>query len=104
MKKLIRDRIPELAAASGRQLNIRVADETEFKALLREKLIEEALEVKGATDTELVEELADVLEVLAALCKAHGLEESVFEVGKKKAEERGVFDKRIVLEPEAKDV
>jgi predicted house-cleaning noncanonical NTP pyrophosphatase (MazG superfamily) len=39
--KLVRDRIPQIIQASGKNACIRKADEAEYKHLLRQKLLEE---------------------------------------------------------------
>jgi predicted house-cleaning noncanonical NTP pyrophosphatase (MazG superfamily) len=99
MNKLIRDKIPQMVLDKERRtMPIRIADEAEYLTLLKQKLVEEANEVLTASPASLLEELADVLEVFAALCKAHGMDDSVFEARKKKFDERGGFDSRIVLE------
>lgn len=99
MNKLIRDKIPQMVLDKERRtMPIRIADEAEYLVLLKQKLVEEANEVLTANPANLLEELADVLEVFAAVCKAHGMEDSVFEARKKKFDERGGFDSRIVLE------
>jgi predicted house-cleaning noncanonical NTP pyrophosphatase (MazG superfamily) len=100
MKKLIRDKLPDLVfAKEGRSMDVYIEPSNEvYIQLLKLKLIEEATEVREATSHEhLVEELADVLEVLKALCEAVGAEESVFEAREKKFNERGGFEKKIVL-------
>lgn len=63
-EKLVRDGIPAKLAAKGIPYEQRVANDEEYRAALIEKLREEAEEfaVDGAP-----EELADVLEVIAAL-------------------------------------
>jgi predicted house-cleaning noncanonical NTP pyrophosphatase (MazG superfamily) len=97
--KLIRDRIPEIAAARGQQLTVHVAGTNEMTGLLYEKLDEEALEVSEvASDEELLEELADVLEVLHALTRFHGWTLDDLEAARiRKHQERGGFDRRLVL-------
>ena len=57
------------------------------------------LVAQAAPDGKLLPELADVLEVLQALARAHDMswEDVVSEAGRKRAE-RGGFDKRIFLE------
>jgi predicted house-cleaning noncanonical NTP pyrophosphatase (MazG superfamily) len=65
--KLIRDGIPEFAAAGGMPLSFHLASPTGRVALLRDKLIEEANEFLAAGPGERAEELADLLEVIAAL-------------------------------------
>jgi predicted house-cleaning noncanonical NTP pyrophosphatase (MazG superfamily) len=97
--KLVRDRIPEIIEADGGQPVTRVLDDAGYEVALRAKLIEESREAQAATDGELLPELADVLEVLQALAKAHDMrwEDVVSEAARKRAE-RGGFDKRIFLE------
>jgi predicted house-cleaning noncanonical NTP pyrophosphatase (MazG superfamily) len=97
--KLVRDQMPAIIAAAGRQPVTRVLDHAGYEAALRAKLLEEAHEAQAAPDGELASELADVLEVLKALAAAHDMswEEVVSEAGRKRAE-RGGFDNRIFLE------
>lgn len=100
-EKLIRDKIPELAAARGEVLDVRVADEGEMYDLLVDKLVEEAAELRAArTDAEKDDELADVVEVVLALARARGRRD-VYTLGMHKYGERGGFRKRLVLREEA---
>jgi predicted house-cleaning noncanonical NTP pyrophosphatase (MazG superfamily) len=99
MGKLVRDRIPEIIEASGRIALVRQLTDSEFERALRLKLVEEATEAREASDSELVTELADVLEVFLALASVHGLTlESIEEARQKKEFERGNFGKRFFLE------
>lgn len=96
--KLVRDRIPEIIRAAGKVPVIRtVADADELKRRLIDKLFEEIQEYK---DSEKIEEIADLLEVLQALVEhVHGLKwEDVRKIQGRKWEERGGFDAGIVLE------
>ena len=68
----------------------------EYKEELIKKLIEESSEFAEAKTEE---ELADVLEVVLAL-KNLPEYSNVDEVRKKKVEERGAFDERIILKGE----
>ncbi len=97
--KLVRDQIPEIIAAAGRQPVTRVLDQAGYQAALRTKLLEEAHEAQAAPDGQLASELAYVLEVLKALAAAHDMswEDVVLEADRKRAE-RGSFGKRIFLE------
>lgn len=68
--KLVRDRIPELYPDGS---YIKCDDETR-KIMLKLKLAEEVGEVLSAVGAhELAEELADVLEVVAALAHTYGI-------------------------------
>jgi predicted house-cleaning noncanonical NTP pyrophosphatase (MazG superfamily) len=97
--KLVRDQIPDIIAAAGSQPSTRVLDHASYRSALRSKLLEEAREAEAAPDDQLASELADVLEVLRALAKAHDMEWEDIEVqAKRKRAERGGFDRRIFLE------
>ena len=67
-EKLIRDRIPAIAAAEGRALAVRTAGPEEMARLLGLKLVEEAHEALGALGAgrtpELLDELADLQTVI----------------------------------------
>lgn len=94
--KLVRDKIPEIIAAKGQSYKIHTATPEEYRVKLIEKLGEEVAEF---TKEPSVEELADIMEVVQAL--AFLLESTPAEVEKlraQKAEERGGFKKRIILE------
>ncbi|KOU50544.1 hypothetical protein ADK55_18550 [Streptomyces sp. WM4235] len=97
--KLIRDRIPEIAAARGQQLQVHTAGTNEMVSLLLDKLDEEALEVsEAASNEELLGELADVLEVVHALTRLNGWTLDDLEAARtRKHQERGGFDGQLVL-------
>jgi predicted house-cleaning noncanonical NTP pyrophosphatase (MazG superfamily) len=95
--KLIRDNLPDIMRSHGDEPDIRIASETEYRGLLRDKLIEEAREVAVASDADTPEEMADVLEVVMAIAATLGLTMDELErVRAAKAAERGGFSKRIV--------
>lgn len=96
--KLARDRIPEICRKSNFKATFYVADETEYRQRLRDKLQEEVTEY--LTDTT-VEELADIMEVVYALAQLHDISVDQLEaVRKKKAQERGAFEKRLIIQYE----
>jgi predicted house-cleaning noncanonical NTP pyrophosphatase (MazG superfamily) len=97
--KLVRDHIPAILAQLGRQSRTRQLDPDEFRAVLREKLLEEAAECAAAESTkDIAEECADVLEVIAALAAASGISwDEVTAVRVQKARERGAFRDRLLL-------
>jgi predicted house-cleaning noncanonical NTP pyrophosphatase (MazG superfamily) len=96
-EKLIRDKIPELAAVRGEVLDVRVASEEEMSGLLESKLVEEALELRGAkTQAEKEDELADVIEVVLAIVRSRG-HIGVYSLGIEKHQQNGGFAKRLVL-------
>ncbi len=94
--KLVRDKIPEIIRADGREPVVHSADAEEYRMRLRAKLEEEVAEFLR---DENVEELADILEVLHALAKQVGADKDELEmVREKKFQKRGGFEKRIVLD------
>lgn len=98
--KLVRDRIPELIRAGGGEPRTRVLLDAEYDTALRDKLVEEAEEVRAATDaTEILAEAADVYEVLLALTDRIGVGlDAVAEAANLKRLERGAFNDRLWLE------
>lgn len=72
--KLIRDKIPDFLNSRDIQFSKRVMEQDEFIQRLKNKLMEESKEVVDASSQdELVEEIADVLEVLHTLLKVNNL-------------------------------
>lgn len=95
--KLVRDKIPTICEAAGEvpSFHIIKSDAQYLKALC-DKLIEEAKEVQ---ETPVVEELADVLEVIFSIGKMQGYTPAQIERARQeKAEKRGGFEDRIFLE------
>ncbi len=93
--KLVRDRIPEIIAASGKTCVCRVLPEEEYLERLDEKLNEELAEYQ---ESKSLEELADLLEVIRAVTVARGYTlEQLETVRAKKAQERGGFRDRVFL-------
>ena len=97
MAKLVRDRIPQIMLDKGGDPHISFAKtDDEYLKLLKDKLREEAAEYAGSGKPE---ELADILEVVEAICRLKGYRKMDIEAIKNsKAMERGKFDKRIILE------
>ncbi len=94
--KLVRDLIPEVIKAKGQVAVIHMADEAEYRLKLHEKLGEECQEFLSEP---CVEEVADILEVVQAICVLHGWSfDQVQLTRQKKLLERGGFTKRIILD------
>ena len=90
--KLVRDRIPEIIAAAGRQPVVRRLGRAELRPALLAKLAEESAELAAAEGDDVVGELADVLEVVRALAAEAGVDwATVEEAASAKATERGAF-------------
>jgi predicted house-cleaning noncanonical NTP pyrophosphatase (MazG superfamily) len=95
--KLVRDKIPQIIRAEGGEPVVRIAEAGEYRELLRAKLVEEAGEVATADDAHVLEELADVLEVVLALAADLGLDAGGLEkLRAAKAADRGSFTERMV--------
>ncbi len=76
-EKLVRDRIPDIIRAEGREPDIKELTGRALTEALREKLAEEHAEFLGAKDAQArLEELADILEVVLALAEREGLSEA----------------------------
>lgn len=95
--KLIRDKMPEILSSKNIKFSTRQMDDAEFLMRLKNKLVEEAQEVCAAkSDKELLEELADVSEVLITLAQLSGI--SLDEIEKARIQKRsakGGFDQRV---------
>jgi predicted house-cleaning noncanonical NTP pyrophosphatase (MazG superfamily) len=99
-RKLVRDLIPEIIRANGDIPHTRTLRGTEYKKALRAKLLEEATEcTKAKSRSRLIDELADIQEVMLALYKEFAITcEEVTKTARKKRKQRGGFTKRIFLE------
>jgi predicted house-cleaning noncanonical NTP pyrophosphatase (MazG superfamily) len=98
--KLVRDRIPELAAANGQPAGFHQADPEEFGRRLRAKLLEESQEAATASSAGLLEELGDVLQVLYALATEAGYAAAEIECARaRKARTHGAYTRRILWHP-----
>lgn len=97
VEKLIRDKLPAIMRAQGLAVFDRRLDDDAFRASLREKIVEEALEAQtAASRDDLLGELADLTEVILALAAAEGLTPADIETSRlAKREERGGFDHRV---------
>jgi predicted house-cleaning noncanonical NTP pyrophosphatase (MazG superfamily) len=99
--KLVRDRIPELATATGHPGSFhQAATDAEYTLWLRAKLLEEAQEAATATPAGLVEELGDVLQVLYALAELAGAAAADIECARvRKARTHGTYTRRLIWQP-----
>ena len=94
--KLVRDRIPQIIADSGKTCVTRTLDHAEYISALDAKLAEELAEYHADGS---MEELADLLEVMMAVAAARGHDFAEVEaIRQRKAAQRGGFAERIWLE------
>lgn len=94
--KLVRDNIPDIIQKEGDEVTTHIAEGEEFYIKLKEKLLEEVAEFVG---DETIEEFADMVEVMYAICDEKGWDKKDIEkIRKEKAQKRGSFSKKIILE------
>ncbi|MDP1629559.1 MAG: nucleoside triphosphate pyrophosphohydrolase [bacterium] len=94
--KLVRDKIPEIIKKKGGKPVIHIAGGKEYWQKLKEKLREE---IEEFDKEETIEEMADILEVVAAICGFKKFSKrKLAAVKKQKAKEKGRFKKKIILE------
>lgn len=97
--KLVRDKIPVRIQTQGERVVAINLPERELLDVLKAKVVEEAMEVLSAPSAELLqEEMADVLEVLIALCRVGGGSLKRLErLAAKKRRKVGGFGKGLML-------
>lgn len=93
--KLVRDRVPDIIFSSGNTPLTTVLSKQEFEESLKRKLAEETQEF---LESEEVEELVDIFQVILAILDEKGISVEEFESRrKKKALEKGEFKQRLFL-------
>ena len=96
LPKLVRDKIPEIIAESGRGCKYHIAGKHEMNHLLFEKLKEECAEF---AETPGLEEAVDIYEVFLGILNHWNIDFiSVVNHSYYKRDERGGFNNRVVLE------
>lgn len=99
--KLIRDRIPAIIEASGRNRVTEILSDEDYLRMLDAKLDEELAEYHKGQN---IEELADLMEVIYAAAIARGYTlEQLEQIRTEKAAERGGFMKKILLKAVVED-
>lgn len=94
--KLVRDKIPEIISNSGSLPLYHYATSEEYYRLLCKKLIEEISEF---IESDSLEELADICEVVESILKYKGVTHGIFkEIVENKRNKNGSFNDRIILE------
>lgn len=97
--KLVRDNIPQIIRSKGEEPVVRELSEQEYLRELKKKLLEESSEIVEAEGCDMLEELADLMEVAKALASTMGKSiNDIMEIAECKARKRGAFDKKIFLE------
>lgn len=96
----MRDKIPNIIRTNGEKPVTTRLSQAAFQKELRTKLLEEVVEFCEAQEKdEMVSELADIQEVVAALCDVEKISpKDVTKAMRKKRESHGAFAQRIFLE------
>lgn len=93
--KLVRNRILELIEAQNESPEYIILDDESYEKMLEEKLDEE---VREYHHDKTIEELADILEVVIALCESRGFsKEELIKIYQNKHQEKGGFYDKIYL-------
>jgi len=97
--KLIRDNIPSIIEKDDKTCVITVLDDDQFLIELKGKLVEESKEVVAAnTRDELINEIADIQEIVDKLKDIYTINQEEIEIVQlKKALKNGKFDKKLFL-------
>lgn len=94
--KLVRDKIPEIIEADSRRPITHIANDNEYRTMLKKKLLEE---VDEFLEDESPEEMADILEVIKAIIKYKTYNAlQIEEIRNKKESERWWFYNRVILD------
>ena len=98
--KLVRDNIPSIIENNGEIAITRILNDEEFKNELYKKLLEEVNEVLSSQNKEeILEELADVLEILKSIAELNNKTiDDVIDIANQKRLKKGGFTKKIFLE------
>jgi predicted house-cleaning noncanonical NTP pyrophosphatase (MazG superfamily) len=100
--KLVRDKIPQIIEDGGKNCHYELLTPEKYLEALAEKLLEEAQEtaiaLKSSDPDALVNELADLYEVIDSILLLQKIDTTeVILNQKQKREERGSFQKRLKL-------
>ena len=96
MGKLVRDRIPEIIRQSGRTSHVTTVDEQTYRKALHDKLLEERKPPSyGWHSAAVIDEFADVFEVVVALAATYDVTlDTITKAARRKRAERGGFEMR----------
>ena len=94
--KLVRDKIPKIIKENNQLPKTHTANQKEYEQKLKDKLREEVEEFLEDSNEE---ELADILEVIYAICDLYEFDISeIDKIRKNKADKRGAFKQKIILD------
>ena len=97
--KLVRDKIPINIESKGERARTIKIPSSDLLQFIKEKAIEEALEFYfEVKEDKIIEELADIYEVIRAACKIFGTPiDEVVKIADNKSEKKGGFESGVVL-------
>lgn len=99
--KLVRDKIPEIIAKDNRKPITTILNNKDYLIELNRKIQEE---VKEYLESNSIEELADIVEVIYGILEVKNISIEEFEnVRKSKVQKRGAFKEKIFLEKVIED-
>jgi predicted house-cleaning noncanonical NTP pyrophosphatase (MazG superfamily) len=98
-RKLIRDKIPEIIKASGNEGKVTTLSNKKFEKELKKKLVEESKELANVSKKkDILNELADVLELVKSVAESHKIRfKTIEKFQKEKRIKRGGFKKKLFL-------
>ena len=95
LPKLVRDKIPDIIRASGKECEIEILSSKEYIKALDAKLDEEVAEYH---EDHSLEEIVDILEVVLSIVQARGYDRvKLVDIFTNKEQEKGGFFNRILL-------
>jgi len=99
ISKLVRDKIPNFIDKEKVNFQVKKLDINAYKQALKEKLLEESQEVfSSENNQQLMEEIADVYEVIEAIESAYQLDKNTIQkIKAKKADHKGKFVQKLLL-------
>jgi predicted house-cleaning noncanonical NTP pyrophosphatase (MazG superfamily) len=96
--KLVRDKFPDLVKESEEEREFKDSDPKQKIQILKEKILEEAVELYFAEGECNVSDLADIQELSIALVKAFDIPQwEIEKVRKEKLLEKGAYDKGFLM-------
>ncbi len=96
--KLIRDKIPQVIESAGGKGSFKILSGKRYEEELKKKLLEESKELIKAPKEEILNELADVLELIKSIGSEYKIRFSKIEkFQEEKRKKRGGFKKKIFL-------
>ena len=99
--KLVRDKIPETITKDNKKAVTKILNDEDYLTQLNRKIQEE---VKEYSESNNIEELADIVEVIYGILEAKDISLEEFEnVRKSKVQKRGAFKEKIFLEKVIED-